>query len=59
MYQPSFAKLFFKTVTTQDCDGLLASYNISLMIAKSGRPNIIGEELMILAISEVIHIVLH
>ena len=52
--QPTLAKLF-STATTHDGDGSLASYNISLVIAKSGNPHIIGEELIILAISEVIH----
>jgi len=42
-----------------DVDGLFASYNISLMIAKSGKPHTIGEELIIPAISEVIRTVLH
>ncbi|XP_043262496.1 SCAN domain-containing protein 3-like [Colletes gigas] len=54
----TLAKLF-STATTQDDDGLLASYNISLMIAKSGKPHTIGEELIIPAISEIIRTVLH
>uniref|UniRef100_G1KVP8 SCAN domain-containing protein 3 n=1 Tax=Anolis carolinensis TaxID=28377 RepID=G1KVP8_ANOCA len=56
--QPTLAKLF-STTTTQDGDGLLASYKILLMIAKLGKPHTIGEEQIIPAISEVIHIVLH
>ena len=56
--QPTLAKLF-STATTPDGDGLFASYNISLMIAKSGKPHTIGEELIIPAISEVIRTVLH
>lgn len=56
--QPTLAKLFSSSVQ-QDGDGLLASYNISLMIAKSGKPHTIGEELIMPAISEVIRTVLH
>lgn len=56
--QPTLAKLF-STATTQDGDGLLASYNIALMIAKAGKPHTVGEELIIPAISEVIRTVLH
>lgn len=56
--QPTLAKLF-STATTQDDDGLLASYNISLMTAKTGKPHTIGEELIIPAISEIIRTVLH
>ena len=40
-------------------DGLKASYNISLLIAKSGKPHTIGEELILPAVKEVIKTVLH
>jgi hypothetical protein len=40
-------------------DGLRASYNISLLIAKSGKPHTIGEELILPAVSEVLSTVLH
>ena len=40
-------------------DGLKASYNISLLIAKAGKPQTIGEELILPAVKEVIKTVLH
>ncbi|KAG8234802.1 hypothetical protein J437_LFUL006635 [Ladona fulva] len=40
-------------------NGLRASYNISLLIAKSGKPHTIGEELILPAVSEVLRSVLH
>ena len=40
-------------------DGLKASYNISLLIAKAGKPHTIGEELILPAVKEVIKTVLH
>ncbi|KAG8236679.1 hypothetical protein J437_LFUL017070 [Ladona fulva] len=40
-------------------DDLRASYNISLIIAKSGKPHTIGEELILPAVSEVLSTVLH
>ena len=38
---------------------LLASYNISLLTAKSGKPNTIGEKQIIPAINELIRPVIH
>uniref|UniRef100_A0A5S6Q7M5 Uncharacterized protein n=1 Tax=Trichuris muris TaxID=70415 RepID=A0A5S6Q7M5_TRIMR len=35
----------------QDRDGLAVSYKISLLIAKTGKPHTIGEELLIAAIA--------
>lgn len=49
----------FPTTSERDDDGLHASYNISLLIAKSGKPHTIGEELILPAVSEVIRTVLH
>ena len=43
----------------QSVDGLRASYNISLLIARSGKPHKIGEELILPAVREVLHTVLH
>ncbi|KFD54718.1 LOW QUALITY PROTEIN: hypothetical protein M514_04418 [Trichuris suis] len=40
-------------------DGLRASYNISLLIAKSGKAHTIGEELLLPVVSEVLDTVLH
>ena len=40
-------------------DGLKASYHISLMITKAGKPHTIGEELILPAVKEVIKTVLH
>ena len=40
-------------------DGLKASYNISLLIAKAGKPHTIGEELILPAVKVVIKTVLH
>ena len=47
------------TTSKRDDNGLRASYNISLLIAKSGKPNTFGEELILPAVSEVISTVLH
>ncbi|RVE41392.1 hypothetical protein evm_013958 [Chilo suppressalis] len=40
-------------------DGLKASYNISLLIAKSGNPHTVGKRLILPAIEEVLKTVLH
>ena len=50
--------MFTSPSKTSD-DGLKASYNISLLIAKAGKPHTIGEELILPIIKEVIKIVLH
>ena len=51
---------FFATKQSQkNDDGLICSYNISKMIAKSGKPHIIGEQLILPAIEEVLRTVVH
>ncbi|XP_056631999.1 protein FAM200C-like [Diorhabda sublineata] len=48
------------TLTSQrNDDGFRASYNISLLIAKSGKPHTIGEQLILPAVEEIIKTVLH
>lgn len=54
----TIGSMFCKT-SQQNTDGFRASYNISLLIAKSGKLRTIGEELIIPAVSEVIKTVLH
>ena len=49
----------FTSSSKNSDDGLMASYNISLLIAKAGKPHIIGEELSLPAVKEVIKTVLH
>jgi len=49
----------FSTTSKQDDDGLRASYNIFLLIAKTGKPHTIGVKLILPAINEVINTVLH
>ena len=49
----------FASSSQQSVDGLLASYNLSLMIAKKGKPLTIGEELILPAVKEVLNTVLH
>lgn len=48
----------FARKTTQTDSGLIASYNISLLIAKCGQPFTIGEKLVLPAIKEVISTVM-
>lgn len=49
----------FASTLKKDDDSLRASYNISLLIAKSGKPHTIGEQLILPAIEEVLKTVLH
>ncbi|XP_032075183.1 protein ZBED8-like [Thamnophis elegans] len=49
----------FYNASQRNTDVLHASYNITLLIAKSGKPHTIGEELILPAINEVLSIVLH
>ncbi|KAJ8909724.1 hypothetical protein NQ315_016770 [Exocentrus adspersus] len=48
---PTVHSMFASTSQSND-DGLRASYNISLLIAKSGKPHTIGEQLILPAIEE-------
>jgi len=56
--RPTMDSMFAATLKKDD-DGLRASYNISLLIAKSGKPHTIGEQLILPAIEEVLKTVLH
>ncbi|CAH1997673.1 unnamed protein product [Acanthoscelides obtectus] len=49
----------FASTSQRNDDGLRASYNISLLTAKSGKPHTIGEKLILPAIEEVLKTVLH
>ena len=49
----------FSSTSQQSTDGLRASYNISLLIARSGKPHTIAEELILPAVREVLHTVVH
>ena len=49
----------FAITSRQSVDGLRASYTISLLIARSGKPHTIGEKLLLPAVREVLHTVLH
>ena len=49
----------FASSSQQSVDGLLASYNLSLMIARKGKPHTIGEKLILPAVKEVLNTVLH
>lgn len=56
--RPTVHSMFASTSESND-DGLRASYNISFLIAKSGKPHTIGEQLILPAVEEVLKIVLH
>ncbi|GBP71622.1 SCAN domain-containing protein 3 [Eumeta japonica] len=56
--RPTMHSMFASTSQSND-DGLRASYNISLLIAKSGKPHTIGEQLILLAVEEVLKTVFH
>lgn len=47
------------STSQQSTDGLRPSYNISLLIARSGKPHTIREELFLPTVREVLHRVLH
>ena len=49
----------FASSSQQSVDGLLAPYNLSLMMAKKDKSHTIGEELILPAAKEVLNIVLH
>ncbi|CAH1977859.1 unnamed protein product [Acanthoscelides obtectus] len=56
--RPTLDRMFASTSQRND-DGLRASYNISLLIAKSGKPHTIGEKLILPAVEEVLKTVLY
>ncbi|CAH1992129.1 unnamed protein product, partial [Acanthoscelides obtectus] len=56
--RPTLDRMFASTSQRND-DGLRASYNISLLIAKSEKPHTIGEKLILPAVEEVLKTVLH
>ncbi|CAH1988487.1 unnamed protein product [Acanthoscelides obtectus] len=56
--RPTLDRMFASTSQRND-DGLRASNNISLLIAKSGKPHTIGEKLILPAVEEVLKTVLH
>ena len=49
----------FGEIDRQNIDGLVASYNISLLIARSGKPHTIGEKLILPTILEAVTTVMH
>ncbi|KAM3965294.1 glutathione hydrolase 1 proenzyme [Aphomia sociella] len=49
----------FALTSESNVDGLRASYNISLLIAKSRKPHIIGQQFILPAVEEVLKTVLH
>lgn len=49
----------FASTSQRNDDGLRASYNTSLLIAKSGKSHTIGEKLILPVVEEVLKIVLH
>jgi hypothetical protein len=55
--RPTLSNMFCNA-SQQNTDGLLAAYNISLLIAKSEQPHTIGEGLILPAVSEVLRTVL-
>ncbi|GBP26565.1 Zinc finger BED domain-containing protein 5 [Eumeta japonica] len=56
--RPTAHSIFSSTSESND-DGLRASYNISLLIAKSGNLHTVGEQLILPAVEEVLRTVLH
>ena len=48
---------FFASKQNKICNGLICSYNISKLIAKSGKPHAIGEQLILPAVEEVLRTV--
>lgn len=57
--QLTLSTLFSAASKQDDNDRFRASYNISLLISKTGKPHNIGEDLILPAIKKVITTVLH
>ncbi|KFD64040.1 hypothetical protein M514_23750 [Trichuris suis] len=57
--QPEPDNMLLSTSQVEEEDGLRASYNISFLIAKSGKARTIGEELLLPVVTEVFNTVLH
>lgn len=55
--RPAVSELFKKRTTDLD-KGLLASYEVSLLIAKCGKPHTIGETLVLPATKKIVEIML-
>ena len=49
----------FKTLDSQNDDGLIASSNISLLIARAGKSHTIGEQIILPTIQEAVTTVMH
>lgn len=56
--KPTLGNMFY-SLSQKNSDGVRASYNIALLIAKNGQSHTVGEKLILPAISEVIKTVLH
>ncbi|CAH1970146.1 unnamed protein product [Acanthoscelides obtectus] len=56
--RPTLDRMFALTSQRNE-DGLRTSYNISLLIAKSGKPHTIGDKLIFPGVEEVLKAVLH
>ncbi|GBP70756.1 SCAN domain-containing protein 3 [Eumeta japonica] len=56
--RPTVHNMFSSTSESND-DGLRASYNVSLLITKSGKPHTIREQLILPAVEEILKTVLH
>ncbi|GBP53596.1 Protein ZBED8 [Eumeta japonica] len=56
--RPTVHNMFSSRSESND-DGLRASYNISLLVAKSGKPHTIEEQLILPAVEGVLKTVLH
>ena len=55
----SITNMLHSSFTKSSTDGLRTSFNLSYLIAKSGKPHNIGEKLIIVAITEVLTTLMH